>query len=166
MALNDNSYGSIAEVMPFARHLLDGETTFSVLTIPTLAEVEATIDRVSGILNTALANVGFSVPVSDETAVFACDDWVVRWTVYELRKAYPHLGITESEIPEGLDIYQAAASFVALYESAFKNLGETITDAVSNGIVFTGLNKHSERADPDNTTYEQPKFRRGLFDST
>jgi hypothetical protein len=52
-----------------------------------------------------------------------------------------------------------------MYSQGFKALGETVGDASWEGLAFTGLEKHSERDDPDNDTYEQPKFRRGLFDN-
>ena len=96
--------------------------------------------------------------------MLACDDWVVNWTVYELRRAYPHLGITAQESVQASSIYQAANEFVSLMKQAFKNLGETVSDATSSGLVFTGLYEHDERSDPDNDSYEQPKFRRGQFD--
>jgi len=165
MTLAANSYGTVAEVEALTKHLLDGASSFDATTTPKLTEVEAIIDRVSGVLNTALAATGFSVPLSNATAILACDDWVVRWSIQQLRKAYPHLGIGEQETPEQGDIFQSALDFVSMYKLAFKNLGETVDDATSSGLVFTGLKKHSERTDPDNTTYEQPKFRRGYFEN-
>lgn len=165
MTLAANSYGSLAEIQVLAAHLLDGQSAFNSTTVPAATSVETLVDRVSGVLNTALANAGFSVPVSNATAKLACDEWVVRWSTNELRKAYPHYGIADQEdVPIG-NIFDAAADFVKQNEQAFKNLGVTVSDDVSNGLTFTGLLKHSERTDPDNTSYEQPFFRRGLFDA-
>jgi len=165
MAISANSYGSIAEVEALVKHLLDGASGFDGSTTPTLTEVEAIVDRVSGVLNTALAAAGFSVPLTKTAPILACDDWVVNWTIYELRRAYPHLGITEQESVQASNIYQAASDFVSLMKQAFKNLGETVSDATSSGLSFTGLYEHDERSDPDNDSYEQPKFRRGQFDN-
>ena len=165
MALAANSYGSVAEVEALVRHLLDGGLAFSQETTPTKLEVEAIVNRVSGVLNTALAANGFSIPLSDATAVLACAEWVIKWSIIELRHAYPHLGISEEEDQPSGDIFQAAYDFVNLNTPAFKNLEETVDDALSKGLVFTAQNKHSIRTDPDNTSYEQPMFRRRLFDA-
>ena len=165
MALATNSYSTIAEVEALVRHLLDGEQTFTSSTSPRSDEVESIIDRVSGVLNTALAASGFSVPVSNATSVLACAEWVIRWTIVELRDVYPHLGIAAEEVASGADIFQAAFDFVTMYKQAFKNLGETVSDTSSSGLTFTALEKHSERSDPDDTDYEQPMFRRRLFEA-
>lgn len=165
MALAANSYGSIAEVEALVRHLLDGDLEFNQETTPTKLETEAIINRVSGVLNTALAANGFSIPLSNAISVLACAEWVIKWSIIELRHAYPHLGISEEEDQPSGDIFQAAYDFVRLNAPAFKNLEETVDDETSEGLTFTALNKHSERSDPDNTAYEQPMFRRRLFDA-
>jgi hypothetical protein len=165
MALAASSYGSVAEVEALVKHLLDGASGFDATTNPTQTEVETIIDRVSGVLNTALSASGFSIPLTSTAAVLACDDWVVRWTFLQLRYIYPHLGITEQEAQPAGDIYTSAMAFVDMNEQAFKNMGETVSDATSDGLAFTALTEHDERADPDNDSYEQPKFRRGQFDN-
>ena len=70
---------------------------------------------------------------------------------------------------------QRTAVFAGLHKMAFdwaKDMslawmreGVTVADPVSQGLAYTALDKHSERSDPDDTTREQPKFRRGLFDN-
>lgn len=163
--LADDSYGSLAAVEALTRHLLDGEAGYSETTTPTRADVESIMDRVSGVLNTALAAEGFGVPLTDKTAVQACAQFVVRHTVKELRWAYPHLGVGgEEATPEG-DLFMQAGYFAAANKQAFKNLGETVSDTASQGLSFTGLLKSSERSDPLNKTYEQPKFARGQFEA-
>lgn len=164
MALNANSYGTVVEVAALTRHLLDGQAGYSETTTPTLTDVESVMDRVSGVLNTALAAAGFSPPLSNATAVQACAQFVVRHTVKELRWAYPHLGVGAEEEPGENDLFTAATYFVAANGQAFKNLGESVSDSAGQGLSFTGLLTHSQRSDATNATYEQPKFRRGLFD--
>ena len=165
MALSANSYGSIAEVEALVRHLLDGGLEFNQESTPTQLEVETTIDRISGVLNMALAAAGFSIPLGNATSKLGCAEWVVRWTVMDLRHTYPHLSISTEEDQPYSDIFQSAYDFVDLNAPAFKNLEETVDDAVSKGLTFTALNVHSERSDPDNTSYEQPMFRRGQFNA-
>lgn len=165
MALNANSYGTANEVEALTRHLLDGEAGYSETTTPTLADVESIMDRISGVLNTALAAEGFGVPVSNATAVQACGQFVVRHTAKELRWAYPHLGVGGEEAIGENDLFAAAVYFVGVNKQAFKNLGESVSDPTSQGLAFTGLAAQAERSDPNNSAYEQPKFKRGQFDS-
>lgn len=160
-----SSYGSLAAVEALVRHLLDGADGFSTATVPTAADVEGVMDRVSGVLNMALAAEGFSVPVMSDAAVQACTHFVVRNTVRELRWAYPHLGVGGEEAPGEADLYAQAAAFAAANVQAFKNLGESVGDVTSQGMSFTGLEKHAYRSDPSTTNYEQPKFRRGQFEA-
>lgn len=163
MALSANSYGTVAEVETLVRHLAgDG---FTLNTTPQLSEIETIIDRVSGVLNTALSSAGFTVPVTNANATLACDEWVIKWTMRELRYAYPHLGIGEEEsLPQG-DMFESARMFAVMNLAAFTTLGETVVSTSSQGLNFTGLYHRSERSDPTNTSYEQPMFRRGQFDS-
>lgn len=69
MALNANSYGSAAGVASFTPRYSNGAGTFDEGTKPTLADVEAWIDQVSGILNTILSDERFNVPVTQADAV-------------------------------------------------------------------------------------------------
>ena len=47
----------------------------------------------------------------------------------------------------------------------FANLGVSRTQPEGQAISFTGETAQSDRPDPDNTGIEQPKFKRGQFDS-
>lgn len=70
MALGANSYGSTAGVAAYVRHLLPANTSdFSPVSRPTLAEVEAFLDRRSALLNGWLAQAGYSVPVTQADAL-------------------------------------------------------------------------------------------------
>ena len=164
MAPSANSYGTLDEVVAEARHLMGGEVTFSSSTTPTRVEVEAIMDRISGVLNMALAAKGFSIPITDTDAKEACSQFVIDHTIVRVRHAYPMLGVTREEQTMLPNVYDAAKEFADLFAEAFKNLGESVSDATSKGLAYTGLSKHEYRTDPDMTTYEQPKFRRGQFD--
>jgi hypothetical protein len=64
MALDANSYGSVAGVLAYVRHMLrSGETTFTTTSRPTLAEVESFLNQRSAMLNACLAEAGYTVPV-------------------------------------------------------------------------------------------------------
>jgi hypothetical protein len=66
MALNANSYGSVAGVAALVRHIAG--TGFTASSKPTLAEVEAFLDQRSAILNAWLAQAGYTVPVTNAQA--------------------------------------------------------------------------------------------------
>lgn len=160
-----SDYGSLAEVAVLARHLLEGELVFNDSTVPTGDETTAIMDRVCAVLNVALEAEGVSTPVTNVEAVEACDYFVVSRVVYELRKAYPHLGIEIEESVAAVDLIQAATSFAEAFAPGFINMGETVDTSKSQGLYFTGLPAQDDRADPDNTALEQPKFSRGMWEA-
>lgn len=162
MAINANSYGSVAEVVPYTRIYLKGNATFTTDTRPTMTEVETAIDRASGVLNTALANEGLSTPVSQADAKRACDQWVVEQVV-KMVAAY---GAQPEEMAYWLSsMYENAAAFVTDNVTGFKNLGVTAQDESSAALTFTGETVQADRADPDDTSIEQPSFTRRQFDA-
>lgn len=69
MAINANSYGTVAGVASFTPRYSNGAGTFDASTTPTITEVEGWIDQVSGILNTILSDERFSIPVTQADAV-------------------------------------------------------------------------------------------------
>lgn len=159
------AYSSVNEIAPMVRHLLDGSSAFSTTTTPTAEEVTTILRRLSGVLDTALAAAGFSVPIDDPTAKLSCDEWTLRQAVAELRAMYPHMGLGEQETPRRPDVFAEAMAFAKMQAQAFRNLGLAVTTVTSEGLTFTAYDKHSQRSDPDNSTLEQPKFRRGMFDN-
>lgn len=159
------SYATIAEVEALSRPVFDGDAGFSKSTEPTAAEVTTIMNRLSAVLDVALSGRGFSVPLTNETAVAACAHWVVTGTIHELRLAYPGRGFGgEEDSPDAWYPFRSAVDFAKNNEEAFKALDETVGEAVSQGLSYTALLKHSQRSDPDNTNYAQPMFRRGQWD--
>lgn len=167
MAISANSYGSVDEVLALTRHLLRDSSSFNEITTPTLAEVEAMIDRVSGTLNSAIAAAGFTVPISQADAKKACDDWVVAYAVRWVEMSHPGRGWRGDEGVRTAGftrMHEKARKFVASNAPGWKYLGVDVSTASSDGLQYTGLKKHDERTDPDSTTREQPAFRRRKFD--
>lgn len=166
MALRADSYGSVEEVRALTRHLLDGSPTFDGETRPTLADVETFINRASGVLNAALASQGFTVPVTNSTAVLACDEWVVTQAARAAELTQRGTGYSDAEGSRLAGFSQKSAmAWVKDMAAAFQGLGlSTANSPAHEGLMYTGLLKYDDRSDPDNTSYEQPKFRRGQFD--
>lgn len=160
-------YGTVDEVAALCRWMLSGESTFNSTTRPTGAQVEKFLERASGVLNLALAQHGFGVPVTEPTAELACDEWTVERAVAMAELSYPTSGDMLNEHALWLrdNMQRHATDFVKMNALGFKNLGVTTTNSVSQGLVFTAETAQADRSDPDNTGLEQPKFRRGQFDS-
>lgn len=167
MAIRADSYGSVAEVLAFTRHLLDGELTFNTDTRPTLTEVEKFIDRASGQLNVALAGRGFSVPITNSIAILSCADWVVARTAEYVELTQRGVGYSDQEGSRTTafrNLHKSAADFAKESEYGFKVLGVAVGRAKSAGLAFTGMPAQDQRPDRDNTALEQPIFSRHLGD--
>lgn len=168
MAINANSYGTVSEVAALTRLYLAGETEFSSSTRPTLTDVETWIDRCSGLLNLALANCGFSTPVSQADAKFACDMWVVEKVAALVELSQPTAAFGEEPNPRAAyfqTLGQNATQWVQENELGFKTLGVSVSDASSAALVSTGETVQSSRPDATNTGIEQPFFTRRQFDA-
>ncbi len=163
-------FSSTAEVVAFTRHLLDGQSTFNTTTRPTGTEVTKFIDRAGGVLSVAIANAGFSpaTVAANSTAKLLCDDWVTarateyveltqRGTGYSDREGNRHSSFR--------NMTKSASDFVDMNSLGFIRLGVSQTYKMSDGLAFTGLDVQADRADPDDTALEQPKFSRGQWDN-
>lgn len=168
MAIGNNSYGTMAEVVALTRIYLQGETTFNNETIPAGVDVEKFIDRASGVLNLALANAGFTIPITQADAKLACDDWVVGMAAAYVELSQPYTSEEPQENKRsGLlsRLSKEAVKFVKDNTKGFAVLGVTQTADDSSGLIFTGATAQADRTDPTDTGLEQPKFSRGQFDS-
>ena len=169
MAIRSDSYGSVADVTAYTRHLLDGQSAFNSTTRPTVTEVEGFIDRASGVLNNCILGAGFSPSdiSSNSTAVLALDEWVVTRAARMVELTQRGTGYDGSEGSRlaGFDsMIDEACEYVSKMTAGWKEQGITVSKPTSEGLEFTGLDEHDQRADPDDSTREQPKFRRGKFD--
>ena len=170
MTIRADSYSSTAEVKAFTRHLLDGQTAFNSTTLPTATELEKFIDRASAALNVALEAHGFSSPItstSNSTASLLCDDWVTARSVEYVELTHPGRGYSAEEGTRTggfAGLHKEAQIFVSENALGLRNLGITQQNKLSDGFAYTGMDAYTERDDPDDTTIEQPLFRRRRFD--
>ena len=165
MAFN---YSSTAEVVAITRQHLQGETTYNSTTLPTATEVSKFLQRAGAVLDVALANAGFSVPVTQETAKLACDEWVTLMAAQFVELSQPltewgETGNTRAGMMAGLQA--KAVEFVADNDLGLKNLGVPTSDPAGQGVIFTGQEAQANRSDPQDSSLEQPKFTRGQFDA-
>lgn len=170
MAIRDDSYSSVEEVETFNIHLFDGQGGYDSTTRPTLTQVEKFIDRTSAMLNVALARWGLSTPVTNSTAKLACDNWVTLKTAEYCELTAPSTGAFSptDETRAGVDKSLAGQAdlFARNNVRSFRALGVGYTAAHPGvGLKFTGETVYADRADPDDSTLRQPRFRRGMFEN-
>lgn len=170
MTLRDDSFGSVEEVTAYTRHILRGQSAFNSTTQPSVSEVEKMIDRQSAQLNEAIQAAGFapSTVRSNSTAKLSCDDYVVVQVAGHVELTQPGEGFAgDANNRSGQFLTLLGMSpdeFVDTKTQAWQRAGIAVADSVSQGLTFTGLDRHSERSDPDDTTREQPLFRRHKFE--
>lgn len=169
MAIRSDSFSSVAEVVGYTRHLLDGHSTFDTSTRPTLTEVEKFIDRSSALLNVALAAAGFqpSAIYANAVAKLACDDWVTTRAVKYVELTQRGTGYNADEGSRTAAFENDTADFIAMMTVGFVNMGiEKSYASTSDGLQFTGMEVQGTRADVSDATKEQSLFTRKAFDNT
>ena len=168
MTIRSDSFSSAAEVTAFTRHLLDGQSSFNSTTSPTVTELEKFIDRASGLVNVALSKAGFtpSSIYNNSTAKLACDDWVTNYAARYVELTQRGTGYSENEGGR-LPAFEigSADEFVKDNMLGFIQLGVSQNTRLSDGLSFTGLTAQADRTDPDDTSLEQPLFKRNQFDN-
>jgi hypothetical protein len=146
MTLAANSYGSIADVAgrtPGA--YLNTSGTFDTTTMPTLAQVETYIDEISAIMNAALADARFVVPVTQTDAKKAIGA-IVNDLAADKTHAKNSSGrfFTERALNSSLSIYEQISreikSWVEANAQGLENLGATRNPAIdTNTSVRVGV---------------------------
>jgi len=139
MTLNAGSYGDIAGVVALTRHLLDGSPTFSILTRPTLEDVEGFVNRWSATLDVALTARGVILPILNPMILAACDQWIIRQAAAEVELTQRGVGFSDVDDsrspalrPDNLD------SFADSVAGALRQLGVIPTESTSSGLSYTG----------------------------
>lgn len=171
MAIRGDSFSSVNEVTAFTRHLLDGAAAYNSTTRPTVTEVEKFIDRASGVLNVALATIGFNPALvyANSTAKLSCDDFVAQEAAKQVELTQRGTGYSSQEGSRVAAFNmkrKGAMEFVKEQKLGFIQLGIAQNYKASDGLVYTGLDAQSNRSDPSDTSLEQPKFTRGQWDTT
>lgn len=170
MTIRGDSYSSVAGVLAWTKHLIEGQVTFNTTTRPTLTEVESFVDEASGVLNLALAQAGFNTVSlrANTTAKLACDSWVRSWGVSFVELTHPMQGFggdTTNRITLLQGMHGRALEFVDDMTKGFKLLGVAQSHSDSNVVKFTGETAQGDRTDPVDSSLEQPYFKRKQFDN-
>jgi len=167
--LRADSYSSTGEVVAFARHLLDGQSTFNSTTRPTGNDVITFLNRASGVINGALAQRGFKPTsvIANSTAKLMVDDWVTMQAVKYVELTQRSTGYSDqqgSRIGAFNGLYKSAADFVEQNKLGLQRIGVVQTYKLSDGLQFTGLTSQENRTDPSDDSLAQPFFVRNQFE--
>jgi len=163
MTTGANSYGSAADVAALTSlYTISG--AYTTATIPTLANVEAWIDQVSAIMNSALAAQGFVIPVTQADAVLAIKSFVIE-AVTDLSHAANSAGryYTDTALQRGdspmSGVRRGILSWVEMFASGLGELGAARSGETSMGDI--GFRDTDNRG---NAT--APIFQRDAFGNT
>lgn len=167
MAISANSYSSVSEVVALTRHMLDGPSTFDEATRPSLSEVEKFIDQISAELNDAIRACGLAIPISATGPKLSCDLWVSVRAAAMVELTQRSTGFDGGEDSRYKALWdllnEDPFAWVEKRCQSWSDQGVTMTTAASGALTYTALNSHDNRSDPNNTTREQPMFRRRQF---
>jgi hypothetical protein len=148
-----NSYGSAAGVASLTK-VFTNAGSFDTTTLPTLANVVSWIDEVSAIVNTALAAQGFTIPVSNATAILALQNLVQQY-VSDLCHAANTSGrfFTERALERGVSamttIRKEIYAWVEDNASGLENLGAARAGKTGGGeIGFRDMNERGTKTFP------------------
>ena len=97
------------------------------------------------------------------------DDWVIMQATMYTELTQRGSGFNDQEgsrTSSFKSISKSAMKFVDDNALGLKRLGVTLSNRLSDGLAFTALDDQDQRADPDDSSLEQPMFERGLFDAT
>lgn len=155
MAIAASSYGSVAEVLAYTRHLLTGgNPTFTADTRPSLSEVERFIDRRSAMLNACLAEYGYTVPVmTPQAAIDILAYYATQGAAADAEMTVRAAGSSESGGEDRrerlfLKEFDRACQFIA--SAAFASLGapQARPSSAIAGIAFGGRTRGGQPLRP------------------
>ena len=150
MALGANSYGSVAEVEALVKRFT-ASGSFTTATHPTLAHVEGFIDKVSGLVNVLLTELGFSIPISQADAKLALDLFVVEEAA-ALCEAANSAGrfFSEKGGETGTfkSIQEDIEAFIEAHAVGFERLGATRGRSVTYGLDYWDTDDAGDDIEP------------------
>src|SRR3972149_2434748 len=156
MTLDANSYGSIAGVQALVPNynLTSG-------TRPTIAQAESWIDSISGILNSILAEAGFTVPVTDDDVKDALDFFINQEvaSICEGVNGSGRFGPTSKAVgKQGRFslMLEDVKAFVEGNKAGFERLGAERSYDVTSSIAYRDTDESGEAVVP---LFERKAFR-------
>lgn len=137
MALNANSYGTVAGATRYVRRLTTNGA-FSATSSPSIADVEGFLDEQSAVLNGWLARAGYSVPATNAIAVQILGRYANLGAagLIELTQAASGYAAEGEDTRENRFLAEFAKAEAYINSGALGGLGEAQTTA---GLGLAGL---------------------------
>lgn len=132
MALDSNSYGTVAGTAAYVKHLTNATGTFDTTTAPTLTEVEAFIDQASDVLNGYLARNRYVIPVTHADAIKVLARFANLGAAGMCELSLRSGGMTEDE-------NNRQNAFLKLFKEAEAYIASGALAALGAGVQSTGV---------------------------
>ena len=150
MGVGANSYGSVAEVEALVKRYTTAGS-FDDDSHPTVTQVEGFIDKVSGLVNVLLAELGFSIPISQADAKLALDLFVIEEAA-ALCEAANSSGRFFSERGREAGAFKAIQEdievFIEAHAGGFERLGATRGRSVTYGLDYWDTDDAGDDIEP------------------
>ncbi len=157
------AYASASDVANRCRNLLGGVSNFSSSTSPTITAVNGFLSSACSIIETFLLSCGYSVPVTEDTAVYG---WLSELnTLYaaaqaEMTRVNVTLGPGERTRGQVFDeMFWKGLKRLAEGDLTFAGLSRTSTAKIYVG----GVSQDDKDTWEDTTDRVRPRFTRGMF---
>jgi len=152
MTVSARSYGTAAQVAAMTpRYALSG--AFHVATRPTLEQVEIWIDQVSAVVNTLLAEAGFTIPITQADAVLMLAGIVVSACADKAEYANRAGRFwTEQAVDRGISIEKTLrneiSDWINTHAKGLENLGAARAQESGSEIFFRETDNAGETVVP------------------
>lgn len=151
MALGANSYGDTAEIAALTPRYANGSGAFDASTTPKLTQVESETDQVSAILNVVLAELGFTIPVTQADAKLMLD-WFVNHEVAAIVEGINGNGRfgPSQHSPGGKQtiIEKEVRDFVTRYATGIERLGAGRNYSATSGLGYRDTDNSGDATFP------------------
>ena len=155
------TYSSASDVAMYCPELVDGGTTFTTTTKPTLAQVNKMIDRGYSAVNARLAARGYAVPV------LASADAYETLTDLEALYAASRAQLVRMTSRMGPEDRPKSEVFREQFEAGMRDLLKLDLSAAglshTSGIYTGGISEDAKQVYEDDSDRVAPRFRRDQF---
>lgn len=157
------AYASASDVAAFCQNLLNTEDSFTSSTCPTLGEVTVWLSSGCSIIETFLANKGYSVPVSQGTVAY---NWIkdinTFYGVYMAELSRTNIITSPGERTRAQQFERSFWDGLEMLQKV--DLTGVGLSQASTGTIYAGGTKQSEKDTQEaDTDRVKPRFYRGQF---
>ena len=163
-----NTYGSVANVAAMTMMYTNGGT-YDATTNPTAVQVQVWLDQFSAIVNTAFAEYGFAIPITQPDSLLAVQSYVEGLAAEMCQVAHASgRFFTDRAIASGVSPFsklrQDALTWVDLSSAGFEAMGAARAQVTSETQI--GFRNTDEVGDPTSPITQRKAFGNNFEDWT